>query len=98
MAGDGACAPAATRARIPRQPVAGFVRAEYPKQTADMNIAAFAEGHLQNYSVVAEIFANMEEARRLALGAWQQIFTLGRAPLATLQGVSGQIEQAQRAA
>jgi multiple sugar transport system substrate-binding protein len=77
---------------------AGFVRNEYPQQTHDMNIGAFAEGHLQNYSVVAEIFANMEEARRLALGAWQQIFTLGRAPLTTLQGVSGQIEQAQRAA
>jgi ABC-type glycerol-3-phosphate transport system substrate-binding protein len=75
-----------------------FIRAEYPKQTSDMNIAAFAEGHLRNYSVVAEIFANMEEARRLALGAWQQIFTLGRAPLTTLQAVSGQIEQAQRTA
>jgi multiple sugar transport system substrate-binding protein len=75
-----------------------FIRAEYPKQTSDMNIAAFAEGHLRNYSVVAEIFANMEEARRLALGAWQQIFTLGKAPLTILQGVSGQIEQAQRSA
>jgi len=76
----------------------GFIREEYPKQTNDMNIAAFAEGQMQHYSVVAEIFANMEEARRLALGAWQQILTLGRTPLSTLQGVSGQIEQAQRAA
>jgi hypothetical protein len=62
-----------------------------------MDIGAFAEGQLKRYSVVAEIFANMEEARRLALGAWQQIFTLGRTPLSTMQSVSGQIEQAQRA-
>jgi multiple sugar transport system substrate-binding protein len=76
---------------------AGFIRQEYPQQTAGIDLAAFAEGQVQHYSVTAEIFANMEQARRLALGAWQQIFTLGRAPLEILQGVSGQIEQAQSA-
>jgi len=75
----------------------GFIRQEYPEQAADMDLAAFAEGQMQHYSVTAEIFSNMDQARRLALGAWQQIFTLGRAPLATLQAVSGQIEQAQSA-
>jgi multiple sugar transport system substrate-binding protein len=76
----------------------GFIRKEYPTQTRDMNIAAFAEGHLQGYSVVAEIFANMADAGRLARTAWEQIFTLGRAPVATMQAISGQIEQAQRVA
>jgi multiple sugar transport system substrate-binding protein len=75
-----------------------FVRQEYPRQTRDLDIAAFAEGHRQGYSVVAEIFANMAEASRLAHTAWQQIFTLGTAPLSSMQAVSGQIEQAQRAA
>ncbi len=43
----------------------GFIREQYPEQTKDMDIAAFAEGHLKGYSVTAEIFANMAEARRL---------------------------------
>jgi multiple sugar transport system substrate-binding protein len=75
-----------------------FIRQEYPAQTTDMNIDAFAAGHLQGYSVVAETFANMAEAARLARGAWEEIFTLGREPLSTLQAVSGQIERAQREA
>jgi multiple sugar transport system substrate-binding protein len=77
---------------------AAFIRQEYPKQARDLDIAAFAEGHLRGYSVVAEIFANMAEAGRLARTAWEQIFTLGRAPVATMQAASSLIEQAQRAA
>jgi multiple sugar transport system substrate-binding protein len=76
----------------------GFIRQEYPRQTREMDISAFAEGHLQGYSVVAEIFANMAEAGRLARTAWEQIFTLGRAEVSSMQAVSGQIEQAQRTA
>ena len=74
----------------------GFIREQYPEQTKDMDIAAFAEGHLKGYSVTAEIFANMAEARRLTRAAWEQIFTLGRAPVALMQDVSAQVEQAQK--
>ena len=63
-----------------------------------MDIAAFADGHLKGYSVTAEIFANMAEARRLTRAAWEQIFILGRAPVALMQDVSAQVEQAQKAA
>jgi multiple sugar transport system substrate-binding protein len=76
----------------------GFIREQYPAQTKEMDIAAFADGHLKGYSVTAEIFANMAEARRLTRAAWEQIFTLGRAPVALMQDVSAQVEQAQKAA
>ena len=76
----------------------GFIREQYPKQTKEMDLAAFAEGHLKGYSVTAEIFANMAEARRLTRAAWEQIFTLGRAPVALMQDVSDQVEQAQKSA
>jgi ABC-type glycerol-3-phosphate transport system substrate-binding protein len=72
------------------------IREEYPGPAADMDIAAFAEGHLQGYSVVAEIFAQMEEARELTLSAWERIFTLGQAPVELMAEVSTQIEDLQR--
>jgi hypothetical protein len=34
--------------------------------------------------VVAEVFANMEAARRITDESWNEIFTLGRAPLEEL--------------
>ena len=74
------------------------IRDEYPAQTTEMDINAFAEGHLQGYSVVAEVFANMEEARELVLSAWERIFTLGQAPVELMTEVSTQVENLQRAA
>ncbi len=73
----------------------GFVRDEFPAQAKEMDLAAFADGHLKGYSVVAEIFPNMDEARRLAYAAWDDILTLGRAPVDTLFGVCREIEGAQ---
>ncbi len=75
----------------------GLVREEYPAQTAGVDLAAFAEGHLEGYSVTAEVFANMADARRLALAAWEQIFTLGQSPVSLMTQISGQIEAAQAA-
>ena len=74
----------------------GFVRAEYPDKAKDVNIAAFADGHLKSYSVIAESFANQDDARRLAYAAWDQIFTLGQTPVELMKTVSQQIEEAQR--
>jgi ABC-type glycerol-3-phosphate transport system substrate-binding protein len=70
---------------------------QFPAKTREMNLAAFAEGHREGYSVTAEIFANMADARRLAQAAWGEIFTLGRAPVSLIREVSAQIEEAQRA-
>jgi multiple sugar transport system substrate-binding protein len=73
-----------------------FIRAEFPEQTKDMDISAFADGHLKGYSVTAEIFPNMNDAKRLAYEAWDQIFTLGQAPVDIMQDVSDQIQNAQQ--
>jgi multiple sugar transport system substrate-binding protein len=73
-----------------------FIRAEFPDKARDVNIAAFAEGQIQGYSVTAEVFSNMEEARSLAYAAWDQIFTLGQLPVDHMKTVAQQIEQAQR--
>jgi multiple sugar transport system substrate-binding protein len=76
---------------------AGFVRAEFPRQIGDADIAAFADGHLKGYSVTAEVFANMDEARRLAYDAWDQILTFGQAPVDYIFGTCREIEGAQGA-
>ncbi len=73
-----------------------MVRAEYPGQTRDLNIAAFADGHRKGYSVIGEEFANQAEALRLAKAAWQQVLTLGQAPVELMRGVSREIEAAQQ--
>jgi multiple sugar transport system substrate-binding protein len=74
-----------------------LIRTEFPQATQDLDLAAFADGHLQGYSVTAEIFANQDDAGRLAQAAWEQIYTLGQAPVALMRDVSAQIEAAQRA-
>ncbi len=70
----------------------GFIRDEYPEQTQGMDIAAFAHGHLNGYSVTAEIAANMGEVSRLATAAWDRIFTLGEAPVDEIIDVCRPIE------
>jgi multiple sugar transport system substrate-binding protein len=73
----------------------GAIREEYPEQTRDLDIAAFADGHVQGYSVVAEVFANMADARRITYEAWDQIYTLGQAPVERMIEAAEAIEAAQ---
>lgn len=75
---------------------AQFIRDQFPDQTRDLNIAAFADGQRKGYSVIGEEFANQADALRLTKAAWQQIFTLGQAPISIMQNVSREIEQAQQ--
>lgn len=74
----------------------GFVRQEFPQKAKDVDVAAFAQGHIKGYSVTAEVFANMTDATRLAYAAWDQIFTLGQAPVEQMRTVCQQIQEAQR--
>lgn len=71
------------------------IRAEFPEKAEDVDIAAFADGHVKGYSVVAEIFADMTEAKGLIYDAWEKIFTLGQEPVAHMKDVSRQVEAAQ---
>jgi multiple sugar transport system substrate-binding protein len=71
------------------------IRAEYPAQTKELDLAAFAEGQRQGYSVVTEIFANMTEAQKIAQDSWDQILTLGQAPVESMIAAAERIQQAQ---
>jgi multiple sugar transport system substrate-binding protein len=73
-----------------------FIREEFPGKIADWDIAAFADGHLKGYSVTAEVFANMADAKRLAYAAWDQIYKLGQAPVEEMEATCRQIQEAQR--
>jgi multiple sugar transport system substrate-binding protein len=77
---------------------AAMVREQYPDRAITLDIGSFADGHLNGYSVTAEIFFRMEEARRLAQTAWNRIFTLGQDPVGTMRQVSKEIEAAQQGA
>jgi ABC-type glycerol-3-phosphate transport system substrate-binding protein len=73
-----------------------FIRQEFPEKTEEMDIAIFAEGHIKGYSVVAEIFPNMVEAKRLVYSAWDQIFLLGEQPVSLMKDIAQQVENAQK--
>ena len=74
---------------------AGFIRAEFPEKAADVDVAAFADGHVKGYSVTAEVFPNMSDAKLVAYDAWDQILTLGQGSVGDMQAVCAQIEEAQ---
>ncbi len=73
----------------------GFIRAEFPNQTKDLDLAAFADGQLKGYSVTAEDAANQAEAMRIANEAWDQILTLGKAPVDLMKKTAREIEASQ---
>jgi multiple sugar transport system substrate-binding protein len=74
---------------------ASMVRQQYPEAAAEVDIAAFADGHLKGYSVTAEVFPDMAHARPLAHAAWDSILTLGQGSVDQLADVCAEIEAAQ---
>jgi len=74
---------------------ASMVRQQYPEAAAEMDIAAFADGHLKGYSVTAEVFPDMAEARPLAYAAWDSILTLGQGSVDQMADVCAEIEAGQ---
>jgi multiple sugar transport system substrate-binding protein len=72
-----------------------LIQSQFPTETNEMDLEVFAEGHLEGYSVTAEIFPNMSAARTLAAEAWQKILVLGQDPVESLREVAAAIEEAQ---
>jgi multiple sugar transport system substrate-binding protein len=72
---------------------ARVIRDQFPAKAAEVDLEAFADGHLEGYSVTAEVFPNMSAAITPAYAAWDQILTLGTAPVERMQQVCEQIEQ-----
>jgi multiple sugar transport system substrate-binding protein len=73
---------------------AEFVVEEYPDKIGIDDVAAFAHGQVEGYSVTAEIHANMAEARRIADEAWEEILTLGEAPVERMYDACRALESA----
>ena len=74
---------------------ADIIREQFPEKAKDIDIAAFADGHINGYSVTAEIFPNMVDAKRITYDAWDQTFTLGQASVEQMQTICPEIEQLQ---
>jgi multiple sugar transport system substrate-binding protein len=73
----------------------GYIRDEFPDKASGMDLAAFADGQLNGYSVTTEIFANMADAESIARDAWEEVFTFGHAPLSALADAAAAIQAAQ---
>ncbi|HKZ53844.1 MAG TPA: sugar ABC transporter substrate-binding protein [Anaerolineales bacterium] len=75
----------------------GYIREQFPEKTEDVDIAAFADGHIRGYSVVAEVFDNMTDATRIAQEAWDKILTLGQEPVDSMMHACRLIQESQTA-
>lgn len=73
-----------------------FIHQAYPRATKEMDIAAFADGQIKGYSVVAETFANMVGVGEIAEEVWDQIFTFGNQPVSAMGQACEQIEAIQK--
>ena len=73
----------------------GFIRDEFPREAKDIEIEAFTDGHINNYSVTAEIFAVQDTAQQITNGAWEQLFTYGETPVESLSDTCTLIEESQ---
>jgi multiple sugar transport system substrate-binding protein len=73
----------------------GYISEQYPEKSEGLEIGAFADGHIEGYSVTAEVFANMTDARQLTRSAWEEIFTLGQARVDVMKRTSAMIEKSQ---
>jgi multiple sugar transport system substrate-binding protein len=71
------------------------IRAQYPDATRDLDLEAFADGQRKGYSVTAEVFANMADARRIIEPVWNRIFTLGLEGVDEVVRASAAIEMSQ---
>ena len=65
-------------------------------EVSDTEIAAFADGHIKGYSVTAEIFANMADAKRITYAAWDEILTWGQASVDQMENACRQIQEVQK--
>lgn len=74
---------------------AELIREEFPEKAKDVDIAAFADGHIKGYSVTTEVFSNMGAATALALDAWDKILTLGQMSVDQMGSVCAEIQAAQ---
>ena len=73
-----------------------YIRREFPEKAKEIDLAAFADGHIHGYSVTAEIFPNMLDVLGIARDAWDKIFTLGQAPVTEMTRVCQEIETLQK--
>ncbi len=72
-----------------------YVQQAYPEKSKDMDLNAFADGHIKGYSVTSETFKNMVNVGKIADAAWERIFTLGQADVSEVTEVCRQIESIQ---
>ncbi len=74
---------------------ASYIKLLYPYQASEIDLAAFADGQVKGYSVVAESFPKMAGVSDIAKAAWDKIYTLGKAPVSIMSDVCQQIETIQ---
>jgi multiple sugar transport system substrate-binding protein len=73
-----------------------YVRKEFPEKANEIDLTAFADGHMKGYSVTTEIFPNMLDVIPIVREAWDRIFTVGQAPVADMAQVCQKVDAIQQ--
>ena len=61
-----------------------------------MEIHVFTSANVENYSMTAKFFASQQDEQLLTNDAWENITTLGNAPVDLIKSNCSQIEEAQK--
>jgi multiple sugar transport system substrate-binding protein len=73
------------------------VRVRFPEQARELDVSAFADGHVKGYAVTPEPAAEIGSASRLMNEAMESLITFGTASTDALKVAAGEIEKAQKA-
>jgi multiple sugar transport system substrate-binding protein len=72
---------------------ASVVRQQFPFESREMELGAFADGQINGYAVTAEIHHEMVQVQPLVYDAWDRIFALGREGVDLMREVCAEIRQ-----
>lgn len=75
---------------------AAAVRERFPARAKDLDIAAFADGHIKGYAVTPETAADMTTASRVMTNLMEQLITFGAGSVDLIKSAAAEINAAQK--
>jgi multiple sugar transport system substrate-binding protein len=74
------------------------VRERFPWQAKEVDIAAFADGHLKGYAVTPEIAADIGSASRIMTNTMEKLITFGEGSADLIKATAQEIDRSQQLA
>ena len=77
---------------------ANAVRERFPEQAKEVDVAAFADGHIKGYAVTPETAAEIASASRIMTEAMEKLITFGDGSTDLIKAAAQEIDRSQQLA